>query len=92
MSTFLPRSQPPLHPSSSCHNLLARMAITASKDDYFTQPFQPHILAACIIQLSFYVHSLYCCLYLDAWRADSRLLLTHHVVTCLLLVVGMATR
>lgn len=43
-------------------------------------------------QASFYLHSVYATLFLDAWRKDSLVLLAHHVITTVLLCVSWAAR
>ncbi|XP_036353971.2 ceramide synthase 1 [Ochotona princeps] len=45
-----------------------------------------------LLQSSFYGHSVYATLYMDAWRKDSLVMLLHHVVTLLLLVSSYAFR
>jgi len=36
-------------------------------------------------QISFYIHSIYATIFLDKWRKDSVILLTHHFVTIFLI-------
>lgn len=43
-------------------------------------------------QASFYLHSVYATLFLDAWRKDSLVLLVHHVITTVLLCVSWSAR
>lgn len=43
-------------------------------------------------QTSFYLHSVYATLFLDAWRKDSFVLLLHHVITAILLCVSWSAR
>jgi len=53
--------------------------------------WQPHsvvsteIYVAYMVQYSFYLHSVYATLFVDAWRKDSVVMLTHHFVTMLLI-------
>ncbi|XP_055286723.1 ceramide synthase 1 isoform X1 [Moschus berezovskii] len=50
------------------------------------------IAVAYLLQGSFYSHSIYATLYLDAWRKDSVVMLVHHVVTVVLIVSSYAFR
>ncbi|XP_065773455.1 ceramide synthase 1 isoform X1 [Muntiacus reevesi] len=50
------------------------------------------IAVAYLLQGSFYGHSIYATLYLDAWRKDSVVMLVHHVVTLVLIVSSYAFR
>ena len=50
------------------------------------------IAAAYLLQGSFYGHSIYATLYMDAWRKDSVVMLIHHVVTLVLIVSSYAFR
>ncbi|XP_043766809.1 ceramide synthase 1 isoform X1 [Cervus elaphus] len=50
------------------------------------------IAVAYLLQGSFYGHSIYATLYLDAWRKDSVVMLVHHVVTLILIVSSYAFR
>ncbi|XP_058148794.1 ceramide synthase 1 [Dasypus novemcinctus] len=50
------------------------------------------IAAAYLLQGSFYGHSIYATLYMDAWRKDSVVMLAHHVVTLILIVASYAFR
>nr|KAF6401530.1 hypothetical protein HJG63_009594 [Rousettus aegyptiacus] len=50
------------------------------------------IAAAYLLQGSFYGHSIYATLYMDAWRKDSVVMLVHHVVTLVLIVSSYAFR
>nr|CAB3230101.1 ceramide synthase 1 [Phallusia mammillata] len=50
------------------------------------------IYIAYLIQLSFYVHSVYATLYIDMWRKDSVVMLAHHVVTMLLIAFSYVFR
>ncbi|XP_064137080.1 ceramide synthase 1 [Loxodonta africana] len=50
------------------------------------------ISAAYLLQGSFYGHSIYATLYMDAWRKDSVVMLVHHVVTLVLIVSSYAFR
>ncbi|KAK9409094.1 ceramide synthase 1 [Crotalus adamanteus] len=45
-----------------------------------------------LIQGSFYAHSIYATLYMDAWRKDSVVMLIHHVVTLTLIVFSYIFR
>lgn len=49
------------------------------------------IAVAYLLQGSFYGHSIYATLYLDAWRKDSVVMLVHHVVTLVLIVSSYAS-
>ncbi|KAB0406637.1 hypothetical protein E2I00_018643, partial [Balaenoptera physalus] len=50
------------------------------------------IAVAYLLQGSFYGHSIYATLYLDAWRKDSVVMLIHHVVTLVLIISSYAFR
>uniref|UniRef100_A0A8C2YKJ6 Ceramide synthase 1 n=1 Tax=Chinchilla lanigera TaxID=34839 RepID=A0A8C2YKJ6_CHILA len=50
------------------------------------------IAAGYLLQGSFYGHSIYATLYMDTWRKDSVVMLTHHVVTLALIVCSYAFR
>lgn len=50
------------------------------------------IAAAYLLQGSFYGHSIYATLYMDAWRKDSVVMLVHHVVTLVLIISSYAFR
>jgi len=45
-----------------------------------------------LVQLSFYIHSLYTTLFVDQWRKDSLVLMAHHIVTVFLLSFSLGTR
>nr|XP_044998428.1 ceramide synthase 1 [Jaculus jaculus] len=50
------------------------------------------IAVAYLLQGSFYGHSIYATLYMDAWRKDSVVMLIHHVVTLTLIISSYAFR
>lgn len=50
------------------------------------------IYLAYVAQASFYAHSIYGTLYMDAWRKDSPVMLLHHVITLSLLISSYAFR
>ncbi|ETE61481.1 Ceramide synthase 1, partial [Ophiophagus hannah] len=50
------------------------------------------IALAYLLQGSFYAHSIYATLYMDAWRKDSVVMLIHHVVTLTLIVFSYVFR
>ncbi|XP_043909786.1 ceramide synthase 1 [Protopterus annectens] len=50
------------------------------------------IAIAYLIQSSFYGHSIYATVYMDTWRKDSLVMLTHHVIAVMLLVSSYAFR
>ncbi|XP_074597221.1 ceramide synthase 1-like [Brevipalpus obovatus] len=50
------------------------------------------VYAIYMIEISFYLHSLYTTLFVDQWRRDSIVLMGHHVVTSLLLVFSLSIR
>lgn len=43
-------------------------------------------------ELSFYLHSVYATLALDAWRKDSGVMLLHHAVTLVLIGISLIAR
>lgn len=45
-----------------------------------------------VVQISFYVHSLYATLFVDQWRRDSLVLIAHHIITVILLVFTLSIR
>ncbi|XP_048845265.1 ceramide synthase 1-like isoform X2 [Brienomyrus brachyistius] len=50
------------------------------------------IAIAYLIQGSFYGHSIYATLYMDAWRRDSIVMLAHHLITLALIAFSYAFR
>ncbi|KAJ6664360.1 hypothetical protein lerEdw1_008579, partial [Lerista edwardsae] len=50
------------------------------------------IALAYLIQSSFYAHSIYATLYMDAWRKDSVVMLVHHFVTLTLIAFSYMFR
>ncbi|KAH0625769.1 hypothetical protein JD844_034013 [Phrynosoma platyrhinos] len=50
------------------------------------------IAIAYLMQGSFYAHSLYATLYMDAWRKDSVVMLVHHVITLMLITFSYVFR
>ncbi|XP_015743942.1 ceramide synthase 1 isoform X1 [Python bivittatus] len=50
------------------------------------------IAVAYLMQGSFYCHSIYATLYMDAWRKDSVVMLIHHVVTLTLIILSYVFR
>lgn len=50
------------------------------------------ITIAYLLQGSFYGHSIYASLYMDVWRRDSVVMVTHHVVTLVLITFSYAFR
>ncbi|RWS08325.1 ceramide synthase 1-like protein, partial [Dinothrombium tinctorium] len=45
-----------------------------------------------VIQLSFYIHSVYATLFVDQWRKDSLVLIGHHIITSVMLLFSLSTR
>ncbi|RWS31965.1 ceramide synthase 1-like protein [Leptotrombidium deliense] len=45
-----------------------------------------------VVQLSFYIHSVYATIYVDAWRKDSLVLIGHHIITSVMLLFSLSTR
>ncbi|KPP65769.1 ceramide synthase 1-like, partial [Scleropages formosus] len=50
------------------------------------------IAVAYLIQGSFYGHSIYATMYMDAWRKDSIVMIVHHVITLALITFSYAFR
>ncbi|XP_035279679.1 ceramide synthase 1-like isoform X1 [Anguilla anguilla] len=50
------------------------------------------IALAYLIQGSFYGHSIYASIYMDAWRRDSIVMVTHHIITLALITFSYAFR
>lgn len=50
------------------------------------------IAIAYLIQGSFYGHSIYATLYMDAWRKDSAVMVVHHIITLALISFSYAFR
>ncbi|XP_063311457.1 ceramide synthase 1 [Pelobates fuscus] len=50
------------------------------------------IALACLIQGSYYAHSIYATLYMDAWRKDSIVMILHHIVAVTLITCSYAFR
>ena len=50
------------------------------------------IAIAYLIQGSFYGHSIYATVYMDAWRKDSTVMVVHHVITLALITFSYAFR
>ncbi|XP_072560409.1 ceramide synthase 1-like [Paramormyrops kingsleyae] len=55
-------------------------------------PVPRDIAIAYLIQGSFYGHSVYATLYMDAWRRDSIVMLAHHLITLALIAFSYAFR
>ncbi|XP_062868548.1 ceramide synthase 1 [Trichomycterus rosablanca] len=55
-------------------------------------PVPVDIAFAYLIQGSFYGHSIYATMYMDAWRKDSAVMLLHHVITLALISFSYAFR
>uniref|UniRef100_A0A8C5QLJ3 Ceramide synthase 1 n=1 Tax=Leptobrachium leishanense TaxID=445787 RepID=A0A8C5QLJ3_9ANUR len=51
-----------------------------------------NIAVAYLIQSSFYAHSIYATIYMDAWRKDSIVMMLHHLVTFALITFSYAFR
>lgn len=45
-----------------------------------------------MLEMGFYLHSLYGTIYMDHWRKDSNVMLFHHIVSVVLLTFSYATR
>ncbi|KAG9266937.1 ceramide synthase 1 [Astyanax mexicanus] len=50
------------------------------------------IAIAYLIQGSFYGHSIYATVYMDAWRKDSKVMVLHHIITLALITFSYAFR
>ncbi|XP_015789687.1 ceramide synthase 1 isoform X1 [Tetranychus urticae] len=50
------------------------------------------VYAIYIVEISFYLHSLYATIFVDHWRRDTLVLMGHHIVTSLLLVFSLSIR
>lgn len=50
------------------------------------------IAIAYLIQGSFYGHSIYATVYMDAWRKDSLVMVVHHFITLALITFSYAFR
>lgn len=50
------------------------------------------IAIAYLIQGSFYGHSIYATVYMDAWRKDSAVMVVHHIITLALISFSYAFR
>lgn len=50
------------------------------------------ITIAYLIQGSFYGHSIYATIYMDAWRKDSLVMVVHHFITLALITFSYAFR
>ncbi|TNM87902.1 hypothetical protein fugu_006123 [Takifugu bimaculatus] len=50
------------------------------------------IAIAYLIQGSFYGHSIYATIYMDAWRKDSAVMVVHHIITLALICFSFAFR
>ncbi|CAH8440814.1 unnamed protein product [Dicrocoelium dendriticum] len=59
---------------------------------YFDIPTPPDYYRAYILQLGFYLHSLWSVLFIDVWRKDSAVLLVHHFMTLFLLQFSLVLR
>ncbi|XP_028299953.1 ceramide synthase 1 [Gouania willdenowi] len=55
-------------------------------------PVPIDIAIAYLIQGSFYGHSIYATLYMDAWRKDSAVMVVHHIITLALISFSYAFR
>ena len=50
------------------------------------------IYVAYLLQISFYVHSVYATLFIDLWRKDSVVMMIHHFVTLFLTIFSYIFR
>lgn len=55
-------------------------------------PVPTDIAIAYLIQGSFYGHSIYATIYMDAWRKDSAVMVVHHIITLALICFSYAFR
>ncbi|KAG7230743.1 hypothetical protein INR49_019557, partial [Caranx melampygus] len=55
-------------------------------------PVPTDIAIAYLIQGSFYGHSIYATVYMDAWRKDSAVMVVHHIITLALICFSYAFR
>ncbi|XP_034035728.1 ceramide synthase 1 isoform X1 [Thalassophryne amazonica] len=55
-------------------------------------PVPTDIAIAYLIQGSFYGHSIYATVYMDAWRKDSAVMVVHHIITLALIIFSYAFR
>ena len=53
---------------------------------------QSDIYTLYIIQGGFYFHSIFGTIFMDMWRADSVLMIMHHVLTLALIMFSLAIR
>ncbi|KAK1805885.1 hypothetical protein P4O66_012928 [Electrophorus voltai] len=67
-------------PSSVFHNWKSGMSVPTD------------IAIAYLIQASFYGHSIYATVHMDAWRKDSKVMLVHHIITLALIIFSYAFR
>ncbi|XP_054156018.1 ceramide synthase 1-like [Oppia nitens] len=44
-----------------------------------------------LVEISFYIHSIYAVLVLDEWRKDTLVMFSHHIVTLVLLAISLLT-
>ncbi|TGZ58789.1 hypothetical protein CRM22_009453 [Opisthorchis felineus] len=59
---------------------------------YFDVPTPPDYYRVYLLQLGFYLHSLWSVLFVDVWRKDSAVLIVHHFMTLLLLQFSLVLR
>ncbi|KER24166.1 hypothetical protein T265_08104 [Opisthorchis viverrini] len=59
---------------------------------YFDVPTPPDYYRVYLLQLGFYLHSLWSVLFIDVWRKDSAVLIIHHFMTLLLLQFSLVLR
>lgn len=50
------------------------------------------VYAIYMVEISFYLHSIYATMFVDQWRRDSIVLMGHHIVTSFLLIISLSIR
>ena len=75
------------------HNVIAPSLLFSARPDWKSGMSVPlDIAVAYLIQGSFYGHSIYATVYMDAWRKDSAVMVVHHIITLALICFSYAFR
>ncbi|XP_054156019.1 ceramide synthase 1-like [Oppia nitens] len=73
-----------------CHYFLETHNIWSDYSVDDTVPTNIRLLY--LVEISFYIHSIYAVLVLDEWRKDTLVMFSHHIITLTLLSLSLATK
>ncbi|CAG2162999.1 unnamed protein product [Oppiella nova] len=62
------------------------------KDYSINDSIPANVRTLYLIEISFYIHSIYAVIFLDEWRKDSLVMFSHHIITLALLTLSLATK